>query len=496
MVKKIKYITILALIYFTLSSFNYNNGGRIKTIVIDAGHGGKDPGCHGAKNLEKDVSLGVALKLGKLIENNLKDVKVIYTRTSDIFVELEDRAQIANKAKADLFISIHCNAAGKPVYVINKKTRKKQKKMYKNKKGKMVPVEQTNPEPFGTETYVMGLKNEEGKMKVAQRENSAIFYEDDYEKKYDGFDPDSPESYIIMSNYTSAYVLQSATLALKIQEEYTKKAGRIDKGVHRQSIWVLWRTAMPSILTEIGYLTNPLEEEFLASENGQDYLAKAIYRGLRRYKDEVEGTKKTYNDDIENQIPLENENVKAGNLPGLRKKMSDDDVDDDDDDDEKEGPEIKKNKNTQQPKDSVKEKEDKQITQNSTLKVFDSTAKNSVKSVKEDTLNAKTIIEKFKQENQKKSEKINSAGKITYCVQFLSSDKERKFTDKKYAALINPQYYKQGDQLKYFSGQFNTMSEAATHQAALRSSGMSDCFVIIMYNGKRISQDEAKKMNP
>ena len=161
--------------------------------------------------------------------------------------------------------------------VTDRKTGKKIAKTFVNKKGKRVVIERTNPEPFGTETYVMGLKNEEGKMKVATRENSAIFYEDDYEKKYGGFDPESIESYIIMSNYTSAYVIQSANLAVKIQAEYIKKAGRIDKGVHRQSIWVLWRTSMPSILTEIGYLTNPLEETFLGSEIGQDYLSKSIF---------------------------------------------------------------------------------------------------------------------------------------------------------------------------------------------------------------------------
>jgi hypothetical protein len=165
----------------------------------------------------------------------------------------------------------------------------------------------------------MGLKNEEGKMKVATRENSAIFYEDDYEKKYGGFDPESIESYIIMSNYTSAYVIQSANLAVKIQAEYIKKAGRIDKGVHRQSIWVLWRTSMPSILTEIGYLTNPLEEQFLGSEKGQEYLAKALFRGLRNYKDELAGNKIGYNDEFENQSPLENENILAGNIPGQKK---------------------------------------------------------------------------------------------------------------------------------------------------------------------------------
>ncbi len=286
---------------------------KVKVIVIDPGHGGKDPGCNGVSCKEKDVALAVALKFGKLIEENIKDVKVIFTRKTDIFVELEDRAKIANDNNADLFISIHCNAAGKPVMVKDKKTGKMRPKTFKNSRGKIVVVETTNPEPFGSETYVMGLKNEEGKMKVAQRENSAMLLEDNYETKYQGFDPNSEESYIIMSNYTSSYVIQSAGLALKIQEQYFKKAGRVDKGVHRQSIWVLWRTSMPSVLTEIGYLTNPQEEKFLGSEKGQSYLAACLFRAFRKYKDEQEGIKKTYNDDIENQVPLENENYKITN---------------------------------------------------------------------------------------------------------------------------------------------------------------------------------------
>jgi N-acetylmuramoyl-L-alanine amidase len=294
----------------TLSSFYLKKDDpkrKVKVIVIDPGHGGKDPGCSGHKHNEKTVALAVALKLGKLIEENIKDVKVIFTRKTDVFVDLEDRAKIANDNNADLFISIHCNAAGKPVMIKDAKTGKMRAKTYKNKKGKLVVVETTNPEPYGSETYVMGLKNEEGKMKVAQRENSAILLEDNYEKKYQGFDPDSEESYIIMSNYTSSYVIQSAGLALKIQEQYSKKAGRVDKGVHRQSIWVLWRTAMPSVLTEIGYLTNPQEEEFLGSEKGQNYLASSLFRAFRKYKDEQEGVKTTYNDVLENETPLEKE---------------------------------------------------------------------------------------------------------------------------------------------------------------------------------------------
>lgn len=304
---------LLAFLVFSGFKLSKDDPKKIKTIVIDAGHGGKDPGCNGVTHKEKDVALAVALKLGKLIEDNLKDVKVIYTRKTDVFVELEDRAQIANENNADLFISIHCNAAGKPVMIKDKKTGKMRPKTFKNSKGKTIVVETINPEPFGSETYVMGLKNEEGKMKVAQRENSAMLLEDNYEKKYNGFDPNSEESYIIMSNYTSSYVIQSASLALKIQEQYFTKAGRVDKGVHRQSIWVLWRTSMPSVLTEIGYLTNPEEEKFLGSSKGQEHLAACLFRAFRKYKDEQEGIKKTYNDDLENQKPLENENYQLNN---------------------------------------------------------------------------------------------------------------------------------------------------------------------------------------
>jgi N-acetylmuramoyl-L-alanine amidase len=314
MVKKynifFKLLLAQVLVVLCFSSFNTHKDDpkrKVRTIVIDPGHGGKDPGCNGVSCKEKEVSLAVALKLGKLIEEHIKDVKVIFTRKTDVFVELEDRARIANDNNADLFISIHCNAAGKPVMIKDKKTGKMRPKTFKNSKGKTIVVETANPEPFGSETYVMGLKNEEGKMKVAQRENSAMLLEDNYETKYQGFDPNSEESYIIMSNYTSSYVIQSASLALKIQDQYLNKAGRVDKGVHRQSIWVLWRTSMPSVLTEIGYLTNPQEEKFLGSEKGQTYITACLFRAFRKYKDEQEGVRKTYDDAIENQIPLAKE---------------------------------------------------------------------------------------------------------------------------------------------------------------------------------------------
>jgi len=284
----------------------------VKTIVIDPGHGGKDPGCNGALYNEKDVSLSIALKLGELIEKNLKDVKVIYTRKKDVFVDLEARAQVANTNEADLFISIHCNAAS--VYATYKdKKGKVHYKTWKDKKGKIRKVEVHNPKPYGSATYVMGISNEKGKLNTAKRENASMLMEDNYEKKYNGFDPESDEAYIIMSLWTGAFLEQSAGLASKIQDEYTGKAGRIDKGVQRQSIWVLWRTAMPSILTEVGFLTNPEEEKFLGSENGQYYMASALFRAVRKYKDEQEGIVKKYEDDLEKQEALENENLTKGN---------------------------------------------------------------------------------------------------------------------------------------------------------------------------------------
>ncbi len=301
-VKILAFLLLCAGILIVCTSFRTKAKPKegVKTVVIDAGHGGKDPGCNGLVHNEKDVTLAVALKLGKLIEENIKDVKVIYTRKTDVFVELEERAQVANRNEADLFISIHCNAASTFI-------------TYTDKKGKKRKREVHNPKPYGSETYVMGIKNEKGKLTVAKRENAAMLLEDNYAKTYNGFDPNSDEAYIIMSMWTGAFVEQSADFASKIQEEYVKKAGRIDKGVQRQSIWVLWRTAMPSILTEVGFLTNPEEEKFLGSAKGQKYLATSIFRAFRKYKDEKEGrTGVAYNDEFETEEALVNENYLKG----------------------------------------------------------------------------------------------------------------------------------------------------------------------------------------
>ncbi|MBX3164979.1 MAG: N-acetylmuramoyl-L-alanine amidase [Bacteroidetes bacterium] len=473
MVKKLQHLFVLILLTSLFASFSFHvkqGGGRVKVVVIDPGHGGKDPGCLGVTHKEKEVALAVALKLEKYIKENFKDVTVILTRREDVFVDLEDRAQIANKAKADLFISIHCNAAGQPVMIKDPKTGKIKPKTFKNSRGKIVVLEKPNPVPYGTETYVMGMKNEQGKMQVALRENSAMLYEDNYEKRYEGFDPESEESYIIMSNYTSAYVIQSANLAMKLQAEYTNKAGRIDKGVHRQSIWVLWRTSMPSVLTELGYLTNPLEETFLASEKGQDYLAQAIFRGFRKYKDEMEGVKREYNDAFENQAPLQNENVLAKN--GLLQKS-----------------EVAEETKTPEEKPELPETK-KQDNPKSSENRQDSEVMLSPTNIAEQFMNESIVSG----ETTKEETKTEAQNNIVFKVQFASSDKMLDLKEDRFSAVIDVDFYKVANLLKYTSGMFDNVQAAVEHKNFLKQKGFPESFVIAFKNGQRIDLAEAKRL--
>ena len=233
----------------------------VKVVCIDAGHGGHDGGCQGPNSSEKDVALSIALKLGKFIEDNFKDVKVVYTRKTDVYLKLWERAAIANKAKADLFICIHANAA-------------------------------ESKAALGTETFVMGLHKSEANLKVAKRENSAILLEEDYKTKYSDFDPNSPESYIVLTMRQNAFVEQSLNLAAKIQKQFTDRVGRKDRGVKQAGFLVLHQTSMPSVLIETGFLTNKEEEKFLISNIGQDYMASAVYRAFKEYKSEIEAKQK------------------------------------------------------------------------------------------------------------------------------------------------------------------------------------------------------------
>ncbi len=230
---------------------------KVDVIVIDAGHGGHDPGTMGSKVKEKDVALRIALKTGAYIEKNLPGVKVIYTRKDDHYLPLDERANIANKAKADLFICIHANAL-------------------------------PGSKAVGTETYVMGLHKDNSNFEVAKRENAVILMDSNYKERYEGFDPNSPESYILFSLTQSAYQESSLLFASKVEDQFKIKAGRKSRGVKQAGFVVLWRTTMPSVLIETGFLSNSDEEKFLNTPSGQDLIASGIYRAFKEYKNEVE----------------------------------------------------------------------------------------------------------------------------------------------------------------------------------------------------------------
>ncbi|MBA9076792.1 MULTISPECIES: N-acetylmuramoyl-L-alanine amidase family protein [Rufibacter] len=254
--KNIVLLTVLVLLFLPSFTPVKRKEVKIRTVVIDAGHGGKDTGCNGNSAKEKDVALKVALQLGSLIEENLSDVNVIYTRKNDTFVELIDRAGIANKNHADLFISIHCNSGPSAA--------------------------------FGTETYTMGLHKTTSNLSVAQRENSVILQEENYKEKYNGFNPSSPQSHILFSLYQSAYIDNSLRFAQKVEQQFKHKVGRSSRGVKQAGFLVLWKSAMPSALIEIGFLTNPKEEVFLNDKTNQTYMASGIYRAFKEYKQELE----------------------------------------------------------------------------------------------------------------------------------------------------------------------------------------------------------------
>ena len=236
---------------------------RIKTVVIDPGHGGKDPGAISSnrKHYEKNITLAVALRLGNMIKAAYPGVKVVYTRSTDKYVELSKRAEIANRNRADLFISIHVNSA--------KATQAR-----------------------GTETFVMGAHKSDDNFEVCKTENSVIVIEDDYQTKYEGFNPNSPESYIIFSLLQNVHQEQSIRYAAQVQEQFAKGPIAVNRGVKQGGLLVLWKTTMPAVLTEIGFISNPKDCAVLVSKSGQEQFARKLFNAFKAYKESVEGVQK------------------------------------------------------------------------------------------------------------------------------------------------------------------------------------------------------------
>lgn len=384
----------------------------IRKVVIDPGHGGHDAGCLGSKSKEKDVALAISLKFGKLIEENLKDVKVIYTRKSDVFVELHERAEIANNNKADVFICIHCNSGPKSAY--------------------------------GTETFALGLHKSEDNLKVAQRENASILMENNYKTKYEGFDPKSPEAYIIFSLYQNAFIDQSLNLSSKIENQFKETEGRLNRGVKQAGFLVLWRTTMPSVLIETGFLTNREEEKYMISEEGQNKIALSIFNAFKQYKTEMETGKSA-------PVPKEKEKEKTKEPVGEIKSNASDSI-------------------------TAQKIEQPAVMDSVAIEVSKSKTKEEVKKeiIPNDTIR-------------------NISSNIIFRVQIATASTKKPLSKNSpvFKGMTDISTEKMADGiLKYTVGNFIDFQEAAKYQTQMRTKGFKDAFVVIYNNEKRISQQE------
>lgn len=375
----------------------------IKTIVIDAGHGGHDPGAVGATGKhEKDVVLDVALRLGKMIQQNCPDVKVVYTRSTDVFVELYKRAEIANRNKADLFISIHCNSA-------------------------------PNASAYGTETFVMGVDKTNANMAVAQKENSSILKETDHENNYEGFDPYSPESYIIFSLLQNAYLSKSTHFANNVQKSFTHDLHRFDRGVKQAPFLVLWRTTMPSVLIELGFLSNREEEAYLVSDKGKNEICQSIYKAVAEMV-------KAQGGEAADVTPGKTDKAVAG----TERKADSSQVND------------AKPAQPQQPAQAAQQPQPKQPAQ------------------------------------QPKPEK--AADVLVYRVQFATTTVQKPLDDYAFRGLPKVQCTPNGKAFVYTAGEESTYEAVQEVLKTVKAKGYADAYVIALLNGKRIGLDQAKKI--
>lgn len=378
---------------------------KIKCIVIDAGHGGNDPGAIGYfKTQEKDITLALALKLGALINEYFPDIKVVYTRKTDVFVKLFERADIANRNKADLFISIHCNAASRST-------------------------------ARGSETFVMGIHRSEANLAVAQKENASILLEDDYVERYDGFNPNSAEAYIVFSLFQNAYLNNSLGFASSIQQELTGRLKFTDRGVKQAGFLVLYRTAMPGVLVELGFISNPQDELFLRSKMGQESLAKGILNAFANYIHVIDGNKPQdfkplFTDLATHQdFKAELDSIINGNKKheGIIK---------------------------------TEELSNQFVAINTTR--YESTCENDTN--------------------------------LVFKIQFATSSDNKPLNSKEFKKIPSPGKYFQDGLYKYTAGCELTMEDAKKIQNTLRELGYKDAFVIAFNNKVRISNAEAQKI--
>ena len=403
---------------------------RLTKIVLDPGHGGDKPGAKGRISLEKDINLAVSLKLGKIINENLPDVNVVYTRKTDKDVDLIKRSQIANREKADIFISIHCNAA-------------------------------KNHEATGTETFVMGLAKTQENIEAAKKENADILTEANYAENYDGFNPNSPEANIFFALYQNAYLEQSLLLADKMQKQYTFNTNLLSRGVKQAPYLVLYKTSVPAVLTEIGFISNAREEKYLNTQLGQYKIAASIFQAIFQYKQRLEGTN-LETPSIESLIPKEAiaQDKEAKEKEAQEKRIAE---------------EKRKQKELEEKKQKEEAKKAEELA----------------KKIKQDLQKKDTTT--LKETNKEDKETKSNNQTIVYRVQFFANETKFGENNTKFKGIEDLWMYKEGKMWKYTSGRFDNFDSANTHKTKIREKGHKDAFVVIFHKDKRKTIEEAKK---
>lgn len=408
-------------------------------VVIDAGHGGKDGGAVRGTYKEKDINLAVATALGKLIESNMKDVKVVYTRKNDTFVDLYKRSEIANKAKANLFISIHTNSTAAKVTTAS-----------------------------GADTYILGLARSDENLDVAKRENSVILLEDNYTKRYEGFDPKSPESNIIFEFMTNKYMDQSLQFATYTQNGFSKIAKRVDRGVAQAGFLVLRESGMPSVLIELGFINNPTEAKYLSSSTGQRAMASAIYSGFEQYKK-----------NFDNRQGRGNSAVAPKNIPSRVEQTSKDSSDQTIAEETASTEVSNKTNSVYKPAISSRTK----TAQERPIKVEKESKPKKSKPQKEKSSTTKTAPVNNKV--QKPATSKTPSGVIEYRVQILTSMKQLPESAPIFKGLSPISWYKEGNVYKYAYGSTTNSIESQRLQKKARTL-FKDAFVIKFKDGERI----------
>jgi len=439
-------------------------------LVIDPGHGGRDAGAVRGNYKEKDINLGVALALGRLIESNMKDVKVIYTRKNDRFVDLYKRAEIANKAKANLFVSIHTNSTASRTTTAQ-----------------------------GADTYILGLARSEENLAVAKRENSVILLEDNYNKRYEGFDPNSPESYIIFEFMTDKYMEQSLQFANLVQKGFSNIAKRKDRGVRQAGFLVLRESAMPSVLIELGFINNPSEAKYLSTSTGQRSMASSIYTGIKRYIDDF--NKRQGQTTSSRSVVAQSEVRENINLPvnNSRREVAPKAVEATQRNVESspssaissvsttntETSYVSKNNDvnelTYRAVDDEEQEEDVE-EQNEIEESVPIVSRVSRDTEREITVESRPIVKEEKKQ-QRKNDVLSDV--IEYRVQFLISQRKLPANSSQFKGLSPVSEYKDGSTFKYTYGSTASEAEALKIRNEIRNK-FKDAFVVQFRNGKRI----------